>query len=611
MNKTAVGKSKSKSDLDTDENTDEKEKSYPHAALLLTQDCSAIQLLDLHSRLPSGSDTRSISASLIGDCSTHPLPEDKIELAIENAESLGPFVRSLDFERCLDLPNYVRLPSSDSTLRYSLDLIALDAEGKNRLDALGPEAKETLNSSDLDLVGDLVAGDPKWKEFIDYLDAHWEKLLSFEGTKFVLDDLNEPTTFETGRLKRSWRRITPVSDRTMDEKQEVIKKMAASIKNVCTDFLWVESALKADFFSGNDTDMATRFPLSFVLEQAFDYPDKSTGFQVASKVMDAVSQLRKNSSVNSNYLFNQAVNSLLCKEKFWRQASPEWRDLLIKSDVFPIEELCPGNDHSHPLDRSPLFLACRFSPYASDVQALLEAGASPNQLCTLENNGCLCEWSAEIADDFSALGAVSCLMLKHSEIPQIEKKLDQFINHPLFTNIHKMGVPLHLAIFKRVPASMVEKLLQHPDCDVHWRPAWGMRLPGGRLTALELATQKALFDDHHSQDVSPSGQSDASGSTNGSIEHWAEVIQALARQGAGLDDKGQGRTQDINRLLETAQESYESAIDNDHDPSARALRARKRAIREAIQQGWAKKARKVDDTDEENPEISWKRCHIL
>ena len=387
----------------------------------------------------------------------------------------------------------------------------------------------------------------------------------------------------------------------MDEKQEFIKKMTASIKDACTSFLWDASALKADFFSGNDTDMATRFPLSFVLEQAFDYPDKRTGFKVASKVMNAVSQQCKNSSVNSNYLFNQAVNSLLCMEKFWRHASSEWRDLLIKSDVFPIDALCPGpdDDAGYPLDRSPLFLACRFSPYASDIQALFEAGASPNQLCTLKDNGSVCEWSAELAGRLRTLGAVSCLMLKHSEIPQVEEKLDHFINHPRFyEHPHKMGVPLHLAIFKGAPASMVEKLVQHPDCDVHWLPPEGMCLPGGgKLYALELAIQKALFDHHDSQDVC-SGQSNLTGSTNGSIGHWTEVIQALARQGAGRGRKG---THYI-RWYTLIEPAYERNKDNGYVPSEQVFQARKQAIQTAIEKGWAEKDRK---------ERRHNCCHIM
>ena len=160
---------------------------------MLTQDCNTSQLLDIHSRLPRkprNPDARRISTQFIRESFPHYVPKREIKLAIKNAESLGPFIRSLDFERCLDLPNYMRLPSCNGELYHSLDLIALDEEGKKRLDALGPEAKEILNSSDPNVVKNLVASDPQWKEFIDYLESHSEDLFSFEGTKFLREELD-------------------------------------------------------------------------------------------------------------------------------------------------------------------------------------------------------------------------------------------------------------------------------------------------------------------------------------------------------------------------------------------------------------------------------------
>ena len=253
-------------------------------ALLITRGCNAIDLYAIRSRVKPGSQA-------VNNCNR--LLEEKYPDSEANtynsekkrAEDLWKFAESLDFSDCLDFPCYLRLPAADRP------------DDPDVVIEVGPDESDWL-------VPAFLEDNVSWMPLGAY--GTYREIGSF----FACCN-NNP---------------------------DVIEMLAEKTRNIAMAFLWGKTGLKTGFFP-ESYQLKARFPLAFLLEKAWHYPDKPVGFQIASRIMAAMSKAYANSDINASYLYQEARNSVLCKDEFWQKASPQWRHLLTAQHPFLFEQL--------------------------------------------------------------------------------------------------------------------------------------------------------------------------------------------------------------------------------------------------------------------------------
>lgn len=403
---------------------DKRNNDYTPARLLI-YDCNLDELYFIRSYLDLDSESFEVLNQFINK-RIEKLPENTKEEIIKTTKDLVEFARYMEtYEDILNTPNYFLV------------------------------AQEKLNPHD--------------SPDLTFRDSTGVEHYSFEGIDFDEEDLGSYHSCIWGSRgswrSQQWDRINPVSKRTIyADKKETLKNMVAGLNKICLSFVFDKIELNADLFSGNNRDMLTRFPFSFLMEKAFDYPDKTFGFKFAEKVMKSVSQLCDKGMVNGNYLFNQTANSLLCKEKFWRSASLEWRNLLINNDTYPLDEILSRKFSALPTRRNPFFLACLFSPYSQDVKTLINLGANPSQISWGDDSeGEACEWAKEIHEHISEANALNSMLFKSTQVENLNKKLKHLLKDTDVFSSNQLKDALELANAKvALPNYLLKKLMRRP-----------------------------------------------------------------------------------------------------------------------------------------------------